>query len=131
MPRPSRHATAVCYPPFRGARSYPKPGGTERANAERMAKWLARGVRAGWNPGELSRRSSYPVWKLRLWWQRFARARAAGRAGGVVAIALTESLPGLSAALELITPCGHRVAVPADFDPGHLRRLLRALEGAC
>lgn len=105
----------------------------ERANAEQMAQWLARGEREGWSPGELSWRSGYPVWKLRWWRRRFTRTRRRRR-GEPAFVAVELGAPGPSpspaaVALEVTTPSGHRVAVPADFDAGHLQRLLATLAG--
>jgi len=107
----------------------------ERANADQMARWLARGERAGWSPGELARRSGHPVWKLRWWRKRFAHMRTRRRpARAFVAVELSEPAPSPGPAvvtLEVTTPSGHRVAVPADFDAAHLRRRLAALADAC
>jgi hypothetical protein len=44
----------------------------------------------------------------------------------IVTAAIVDSLP-----LEVVTASGFRVRVPAEFDADHLRRLLKALEGAC
>ena len=103
-----------------------------RANPEQMAKWLARRAQWGWNWGETSRRSGHPAWKLRWWQQRFERTRAAEAPGrAFVAVELTDAAPSTPATLEVATPSGHRVSVPAGFDPEHLRRLLRALGASC
>ncbi len=104
----------------------------QRANPEQMAKWLARRAQYGWDWTETSRRSGEPAWKLRWWQQRFERTRAAERRGhAFVAVELTDPAPSPRAVLEVTTPTGYRVEVPAGFDPEHLHRLLRALADRC
>jgi len=103
-----------------------------RANPEQMARWLARREQYGWSLSELARRSGQPAWKLRWWQKRRDRARAATTpAGAFVAVELTDSAPSPSATLEVTTPAGYRVQVPAHFDPEHLRRVLAVLAAAC
>ena len=103
-----------------------------RATPEQMAKWLAQRAQQGWDWRETSRRSGQPAWKLRWWQKRFARTRAAESPGrAFVAVELTDATSSPPATLEVTTPWGHRVSVPAGFDPEHLRRLLRALEASC
>ena len=103
-----------------------------RANPEQMAKWLAWRERHGWSFPETSRRCGQPAWKLRWWHRRFQRTRAAETPGGAfLAVELTDTVPSAPAALEVTTPSGHRVSVPAGFDPEHLRRVLEALEHRC
>jgi hypothetical protein len=103
-----------------------------RVNPEQMARWLARGQREDWSPAELARRSRQPAWKLRWWRKRFERTRTTAATGGAfVAVELADPAPSPSATLEVTTPTGYRVQVPAHFDPEHLRRLLRALEAPC
>jgi hypothetical protein len=103
-----------------------------RANPEQMAKWLARGEQCGWSLSELARRSGQPAWKLRWWQKRRDRARAAAApANAFVTVELTDSTASPPTSLEVTTPSGHRVSVPAGFDPEHLRRLLQALDASC
>ena len=103
-----------------------------RANPEQMAQWLARRAQYGWNWRETSRRSGHPAWKLRWWQRRLERTRAAeARGRAFVALELTDAAPSLPVTLEVTTPSGHRVSVPAGFDPEHLRRLLQVLEASC
>jgi hypothetical protein len=103
-----------------------------RANPEQMAKWLARGAQYGWSLSELARRSGYPAWKLGWWQKRRDRFRAAETASGAfVAVELTDAVSSPPATLEVTTPSGHRVSVPAGFDAEHLRRLLAAIATAC
>ena len=98
-----------------------------------MARWLARRGRAGWSLKELSRRCGHPSWKLRWWQKRFARTRAAEAAGrAFVAVELVEPTTlSPTTTLEVTTPSGYRVQVPAGFDPEHLRRVVAALEASC
>lgn len=106
----------------------------ERANAEQVAHWLEWRTRHGWSWSETARRSGFSAKKLRWWQARFDRTRAAESASpAFVAVELTDPAPALQAtpALELTTPSGHRISVPTDFDAGHLRRLLAALEPSC
>ena len=108
----------------------------ERANPEQLAKWLARRAQYGWSWAESSRRSGYPTWKLRWWQKRTERARMAEAPGrAFVAVELTDAAPGpapdSAPPLEVTTSSGHRVSVPAGFDPEHLRRVLAALETSC
>ena len=98
-----------------------------------MASWLARRDREGWSWAELSRRSGHPTWKLRYWSRRLARTSVAQRTGerGFVAVAVREPVANTGTALEITTPSGYRVQVTRDFDAGHLRRVLQALEHGC
>jgi hypothetical protein len=96
-----------------------------------MARWLARRGRAGWSLKELSRRCGHPTWKLRWWQKRFAQTRAAEAGRAFVAVELVEPPPSPPATLEVTTPSGYRVQVPAGFDPEHLRRVVAALEASC
>ena len=106
--------------------------GMRRADPQQMARWLARRGRAGWSLKELSRRCGHPTWKLRWWQKRFARTRAAEAAGrAFVAVELVDAAPSPPAALEVTTPSGYRVQVPAGFDPEHLRWVVAALEASC
>ena len=106
--------------------------GMRRADPQQMARWLARRGRAGWSLAELSRLCGHPTWKLRWWQKRFARTRAAEAAGrAFVAVELVDAAPSPPAALEVTTPSGYRVQVPAGFDPEHLRRVVAALEASC
>lgn len=103
-----------------------------RADPEQMAKWLAWRERHGWSFPETSRRCGQPAWKLRWWQKRWDRARAAEEPSrAFVAVELTDAPSVTATALEVTTPSGHRVSVPAGFDPEHLGRLLRALEATC
>ena len=106
--------------------------GMRRADPQQLARWLARRGRAGWSLKELSRRCGQPTWKLRWWQKRFARTRAAKAPGGAfVAVELVELTPSPTTTLEVTTPSGYRVQVPAGFDPEHLRRVVAALEALC
>ena len=97
-----------------------------------MARWLARGQREGWSTAELARRSGQRAWKLRWWRKRFERTgEAEAPAGAFVAVELTDSAPDPATTLEVTTPSGYRVQVPAGFDPEHLRRVLQALATSC
>ena len=103
-----------------------------RANPEQMAKWLAWRERHGWSFPETSRRCGQPAWKLRWWHRRFERTRAAETPSrAFVAVEFADAPSSTATALEVTTPSGHRVSVPAGFDPEHLRQLLRALEASC
>ena len=98
-----------------------------------MASWLARRDREGWSWAELSRRSGHPTWKLRYWSRRLARTSVAQgtRERGFVAVAVTDPARNVATPLEITTPSGYRVQVTRDFDAGHLRRVLHALERGC
>ena len=103
-----------------------------RANPEQMAKWLAWREQHGWSFPETARRCGQPAWKLRWWRKRLERTRSAETAGrAFVAVELTDAPSSTAAALDVTTRSGHRVSVPAGFDPEHLRRVLRALEASC
>ena len=108
----------------------------ERVNAEQMAQWLAWRTSHGWSWSETARRSGHSARKL-CWWQaRFARSHAAeGSSPAFVAVELTDPAPSpeshATLPLEVTTPSGHRVSVPADFDAEHLRRVLQALTLSC
>ena len=102
-----------------------------RLNPERVSRWLARGERQGWSWSELSRRSGLPAWKLRWWQRRLAVVRPRRGRRAFVAVKVVEPSSGSSRPLELVTESGLRVLVPADFDAGHLRRVLEALEPPC
>jgi len=88
------------------------------------------------NGRKTAQRSGFSAKKLRWWQGRFARTRAAeGTSPAFVAVELTDPASAsplrTTPALELTTPSGHRISVPTDFDAGHLRRLLAALEPSC
>ena len=103
-----------------------------RQNPERMAALLAERDRQGWNWSELSRRSGLPVRKLRWWHERLKRNPAPRRrVPSFVAVEVTDPARVTPAAIEITTPSGTRVLVPPDFDPDHLRRLLRVLGAPC
>ena len=103
-----------------------------RADPQQMAKWLACREQHGWSWSETSRRCGHPSWKLRWWQKRFERTRAAEASGrAFVAVELVEAAPSPPATLEVTTPSGYRVQVPAGFDPEHLRRVVAALEALC
>ena len=95
-----------------------------------MARWLARRTSEGLSWAQLSRRSGHPVWKLRYWQRRFARAQNASRGRGFVAVAVTETArdPG---AIAITTPAGYRIEVPSDVDAEQLRQVVEALEPRC
>ena len=97
-----------------------------------MKTVLARRERHGWSWAELSRRSGLPVWKLRWWHGRQAKKRPLRRPGRTfVPVHVVDSPRGDGPWLEVITPCGVRILVPADFQAEHLRRVIQALEAAC
>ncbi len=97
-----------------------------------MRKLLARRARHGWSWVELSRRCGLPVWKLCWWHRRLASQRPLRRSGRTfVPVQVVDSPRGEGPWLEVITPAGFRIRVPADFQAEHLRRVLQALEGAC
>lgn len=97
-----------------------------------MAKWLAERERQGWSWAELSRRTAVPVWTLR-WWARRGRKAATRREsrGGFVAVAVREPARAEAAPIEVVSPTGWCVRVPADIDPEQLRRVLGALAPPC
>jgi hypothetical protein len=97
-----------------------------------MKRLLARRERQGWSFPELSRRSGLPVWKLHWWHRRLASHKPLRRPGRTfVRVQVVDSPRGEGSPLEVITPSGVRIRVPADFQAEHLRRVLQALEGAC
>jgi hypothetical protein len=97
-----------------------------------MKRLLALRERHGWSFPELSRRTGLPVWKLYWWHRRLGKPKAAPRACRTfVPVQVVDSPPVDGSSLEVITPAGFRVRVPADFQAEHLRRVLEALEGAC
>ena len=97
-----------------------------------MEALLARRERQGLTWAELSRRAGLPVWKLR-WWQRRLSPKPGTRrpTGSFVAVQVIEPSRADPAPLEIVTPSGFRLRVPADFDADHLRRIVRALETEC
>ena len=100
-----------------------------RQKRERMRKLLARRERHGWSWSELSRRSGLPAWKLRWWHKRFASDEVDGesRFAQVEVVEPQQHRPPL----EVVVASGARIVVPADFDAGHLRRLVKALGEPC
>ena len=97
-----------------------------------MKRLLAGRERHGWSWAELSRRSGLPVWKLRWWHGRQAKKRPLRRPGRTfVPVQVVDSPRGEGPPLEVITPSGVRILVPADFQAEHLRRVIQALEAAC
>ena len=102
-----------------------------RVNPERVRRWLARRERQGWSWSELSRRSGLPAWKLRWWQRRLAVVRRTRGRRAFEAVKVVEPSTGSRRPLELVTESGVRVLVPAEFDAGHLRRVLEALEPPC
>lgn len=101
-------------------------------NPERMAALLAERDQRGLSWAELSQRSGLPVRRLR-WWQERLRRNPVTRksAPSFLAVEVTDSAPIPSAAIEITTPSGDRVAVPANFDADHLRRVLEVLAARC
>ena len=96
-----------------------------------MKRLLALRERQGWSWTELSRRSGLPVWKLHWWHRRLASHRSLRRPGRTfVSVQVVDSPRGDGPPLEVITPSGVRILVPADFQAEHLRRVLQALEAA-
>ncbi len=103
-----------------------------RQDPERMKRLLARRQRRGWSWAELSERSDLPVWKLRWWHSRFASRRTARRPSRTfVPVRVVESHRRDCSPLEVITPSGMRIRVAVDFNPEHLRRVIKALEPGC
>lgn len=81
-----------------------------------MAHWLEWRQRQGWSWSETARRSGYSARKLRSWQVRFERTGAAEVSPpAFVAVEVTDPAPAAHATptLELTTPSGQRVTVPA------------------
>jgi hypothetical protein len=107
-------------------------GMRRRQNPERMAALLSEREQRGWSWAELSQRSGLPERRLRWWHERFKRTPAARKpTPAFVAVEVTSSAHVKSGALEITTPSGHRITVPANFDAEHLRRVLLALTPPC
>jgi len=100
-----------------------------RQKRERMKRLLARRERHGWSWSELSRRSGLPAWKLR-WWQRRFASDEIGRGGRFAQVVVVEPQQHRPA-LEVVLASAARIVVPADFDAGHLKRLVKALSEPC
>ena len=97
-----------------------------------MKTLLSRRDLHGWSWAELSRRSGVPVWKLRWWQRRLATTRARRRpAARFVPVAVVDGPRGACSPVEVVTPSGARILVPADFSAEHLRRVVEALEPPC
>ena len=97
-----------------------------------MEALLARRERLGLSWTELSRRCGLPVWKLRWWHRRLSsKPRPRKRRRSFVAVQVVDSPRAGSVPLEIVTPSGFRLCVPADVDPIHLRRVVQALETKC
>ena len=97
-----------------------------------MAAWLTKRERDGWSWAELSRRSGLPAWKLRWWHERLKRNPSPQTvARSFVAVEIADTLGPTGASIELTTPSGIRLTVPAEFDADHLRRVLQVLAAAC
>lgn len=97
-----------------------------------MKKLLCQRDRLGWSWTELSGRSGLPVWKLRWWQRRLGRKRPRQNPRVTfVPVAVVEGSHGGCSPLEVITPSGFRVRVPAEFSAEHLRRVVEALEPPC
>ena len=97
-----------------------------------MRRLLARRERHGWSLAELSRRSGLPAWKLSWWHRRLAKKRpACTSARAFVPVKIVDSPPKDLTPLEVITASGVRILVPVEFDPNHLRRVLKALDSGC
>lgn len=97
-----------------------------------MEALLARRERLGLSLAELSRRCGLPAWKLR-WWQRrlSPTPRACKAPPSFAPVHVLQPARADSPALEVVTPSGFRLRVPADFDADHLRRVVQALERGC
>ena len=99
---------------------------------QRMDSWLSRRERDGLTWAELSRSSGIPVWRLRYRArQEPARRTGRGLAVGRRLLPVTVVSSERTRALEIVVPSGLRVLVPPDFDPGHLGRVLQALNLPC
>lgn len=98
-----------------------------------MEALLARRERLGLSLAELSRRCGLPAWKLRWWQKRLASPKRRSRRSlrSFAPVHVTNPAPTDSPPLEVVTPSGFRLRVPADFDVDHLRRVVQALEGGC
>ena len=97
-----------------------------------MEALLARRERQGLSWADLSRRSGLPVWKLRWWSKRLSPKLPVRKPRrSFVAVQIIDSPRPDPPALEIVTPSGFRLRVPADFDPDHLRRLVATLEAGC
>jgi len=101
-----------------------------RQDPERMKRLLASRKRHGWSWAELSRRSRLPEWKLHWWRRRLAEKRPAARRSvrTFLPVQVVDSPEGNSSPLEVVTACGVRIQVPVEFNPDHLRRVLKALD---
>jgi hypothetical protein len=103
-----------------------------RQDPQKMAGWLSKRERNGCSWAELSRRSGLPAWKLRWWHERLKRHPVPQTpARSFVAVEIADSVRPTCPSIEITTPSGFRMVVPADFDRDHLRRVLQALERAC
>ena len=103
-----------------------------RQNPQLMKRLLVRRERHGWSWAELSRRCGLPVWKLRWWCVRLERAESARRSRqAFVPVEIVASPRREFPPLEVVTPSGVRILVPKEFDAGHLRRVVEALEPPC
>jgi len=96
-----------------------------------MAGMLARRERHGWSWVELSRRTGKPVWKLRWWHRRLAENPGARPGWNFRPVQVVEGAVSVSSRLELVLPSGVRILVPADFDPGHLQRVIATAGRGC
>ncbi len=109
----------------------------------RIQNLLTRRKERGLSIAELSRRTGVPAWKLRYWQERLQKDSGKsrippappelppeGRQGGFLTVEIVGS-SRTATPLELLTPSGFRLLVPVDFDPGHLRRVIAALESGC
>ena len=103
-----------------------------RQEPAHMKALLARRERGGWSWAELSLRSGRPVWKLRWWHQRFAKSRPKRRRPRTfVPVEVVETSPRESSSIEVVTPAGFRILLPADFTADQLDRLIKVLAPTC
>jgi hypothetical protein len=111
---------------------------TNREQRE-IAALIARHEREGVSWAELSRSSGISVWRLRY---REQRAKAIGErttssrespASGFVPVSIREHAAASSCEtlIEIETPAGYRLRVPAGIEPESLRRVLEAITPSC
>lgn len=97
-----------------------------------MKRLLGRRERHGWSWAELSRRSGLPVWKLQWWRRRLASKRPARRPKrSFLPVRVVEPRATPVPSLEIVTPSGYRIVVPAGVSSEQLSRVVKVLEPPC